>query len=135
LFYDLDPSLVGRGQLFCSVRRLVSAGCRQEDKGQCDKQDKNKSLHGSTLLYPFAPCRRISRRAAVRECLYTSRPGSAMPAMSPPSFHPAQAAGFSVFLFWIRTLPLALICALPVSRSSGGFAPREKPGASVPCTA
>ena len=57
-FYDLGPSLVGRGQLLSGVRR------QQQDKGQSDKQDENTSPHGDTLLSPFAPCRRLGQRVA-----------------------------------------------------------------------
>ena len=36
-------------------------------KGHSNKQDK--SPHGGTLLFPFAPCRRMGQRAAVRNNL------------------------------------------------------------------
>ena len=52
---------MGRGQLLSDVRR------QQQDKGHCDKQDENKSLHGCTLLSPFAPCRRSGQRVAAQK--------------------------------------------------------------------
>ena len=58
---------MGRGQLLSDVRR------QQQDKGHCDKQDENKSLHGCTLLSPFAPCRRSGQRVAAQK-MYTLIP-------------------------------------------------------------
>ena len=46
-FYDPDPSLPGRGQLLSGVRH------QKQDKGQSDKQGKNKPAHGFT---PFTFC-------------------------------------------------------------------------------
>ena len=59
-------------------------------KGHSNKQDK--SPHGGTLLFPFAPCRRMGQRAAVRNYLYPVSPFSSIPVPSPasPAFQPGQ---------------------------------------------
>ena len=44
-FFDPDPSVLGRGQLF-----LVGVGRQQQDKGHSDKQDEKTSPHGGTVF-------------------------------------------------------------------------------------
>ena len=45
IFFDPDPSSLGRGQLF-----LIGVRCQQQDKGHSDKQDEKTSPHGGTVF-------------------------------------------------------------------------------------
>ena len=65
IFFDPDPSSLGRGQLF-----LIGVRCQQQDKGHSDKQDEKTSPHGCPSLSMCAvpgarsggqPCTRGSR--------------------------------------------------------------------------
>ena len=61
-FFDPDPSVLGRGQLF-----LVGVGRQQQDKGHSDKQDEKTSPHGGTLRIRVCRAGRKVGRAAVHE--------------------------------------------------------------------